>query len=208
MSKHQLHGKKYEDYLKSAFPGSADYGRKASNRWDIERKFDKERNLPTSIKTAKNAKSPIVCLADARTFWLTNEHYRLLVALFNQEEKLKKFHTLHEFIITSEEHKKLLGTISYEEVRDFHEKVLSYKLGEHVAGRLFAKQTKNRLKNKSIVQLNHKIDSGIQRRVQCSISLSDLICNIAQKNTFSSDDFYRDTLVSHTIRSTKREFRL
>lgn len=76
MSKNQLHGKTYEDHLKSVFPGSSDHERSAGSAWDIEKQYDKILKLPTSIKTSK---SKIIELADARKIWLLNEPYRLLV---------------------------------------------------------------------------------------------------------------------------------
>ena len=178
MSINQLHGKTLEDYLKSAFQGASDHTRSVSSSWDIEKQFDKTKKLPTSIKTSKKGQ---IELADARKFWQINEPYRFLIAKYNQNGNIKIFHTLYEFEITLEEHQKLLGNISYSEVEDFHNAILSYKKGFHKEARQFSKFKKSSLKSRSIVQLNPKIDSKTQRRLQCSITLNSLLSNIKEQ---------------------------
>jgi hypothetical protein len=203
MSTNQLHGKTYEDYVKSAFQGSADHARLPSSSWDIEKKFDKIKSLPTSIKTTK---SGIVDLADARKFWLINEPYRLLIAKYRQSSDIKIFHTLYEFEISKEEHFALLGNISYSEVEEFHNALLSYKKGFHKEARVFAKQKKAELKSESIVQLNQKIGHDIQRRLQCSVKIDELRSNVKEQHIYASTDFYRGISVSFSIQSSEREF--
>ena len=58
----------------------------------------------------------------------------------------------------------------------------------------------------STVQLNPKIDSKSQRRLQCSISLDKLIPNINKYNFYDKDDFYRDISVYWTIKHSERLF--
>lgn len=201
MGTSQLHGKTLEDYLKAAFPGSADHERSISSPWDIEKEYDKIKRLPTSIKTTK---SDVVELADARKFWKVDESYRLLVAKYNQNGGVKNFHTLYEFIITKEEHDKLLGDVTYQEVEDFHNALLSYGKGHHVAARIFAKQKKATLISRSIAQLNQKIDSKTQRRLQCSVKLDKLLANIKEQSVH--DKFYRSIGINLAIESGSREF--
>jgi RNAse (barnase) inhibitor barstar len=207
MSKSQSHGKMYENYIKSAFTGASDYSRPQDSLWDIEEKFDNIDHLPTSIKVTS---SGIVDLADARRFWLIDQSYRLLVAEHNQKNKeIKQFINLHEFLILYEEHCKLLGNISYKDIEDFHNNLLIYKFGKHNEARLFSKNRKILFKEQlmqSTVQLNPKIDSKTQRRLQCSISLDKLIPNINKYNFYDKDDFYRDISVYWTIKHSERLF--
>jgi hypothetical protein len=202
MSNNQLHGKTYEDHLKSAFQGSADHERSPMSPWDIEKDYDKINKLPTSIKTTG---SNVVDLADARKFWSVKEPYRLLVAQYKQTGDVKNFHTLYEFHITAEEHVKLLGDVTSSEVEDFHNALLSYGKGFHNEARQFAKLKKASLKYRSVAQLNQKIDSKAQRRLQCSITLAALLANVKDRTIYSSTEFYRKISVSFSIQSSKRE---
>lgn len=206
MSKNQLHGKTYEDHLKSVFPGSSDSARLPHSSWDIESKFDKDKGIPTSIKTVKNKGKISIDLADARKFWSIDRDYRMLVALYDQSNDVKNFHTLYEFHITKAEHQQLLGSVSFSEVESFHNILLSYKEGSHAECRSFAKQKKAHLKNNSIVQLNPKIDSKTQRRLQCSIGLDNIRAIVKTQNVFYANDFYRGISVAFSIQSSKREF--
>lgn len=203
MSKNQLHGKTYEDHLKSVFPGSSDHERSNSSSWDIEKDYDKIAQLPTSIKTSK---SKVVELADARKVWLLNEPYRLLVGKYNQVGDVKEFHTLCEFLVSLEEHQKLLGDITYNEVEEYHKSLLTFKLGFHEDARKWAKYKKQILKPRSIIQLNPKIDSKTQRRLQASIKLDELMSNIKQYTVLNKDEFYRGISAALRIQSSAREF--
>lgn len=209
MSDNQLHGKTYEDHLKSVFPGSADHERSLQSAWDIEAEYDKIAKLPTSIKTTKKAKAGSktrVELADARKFWSIDESYRMLVAVYDQKGGMKQFHTLYEFLITKDEHQKILSPISFSEVEGFHNNLLSYGRGFHEQCRTFAKQKKLQLQSNAIVQLNPKIDSKTQRRLQCSIYLSSLVSSVKTQTMYQVSDFYRSISVSFTMQSSEREF--
>lgn len=202
MSINQLHGKTVEDHLKSAFPGSADHERKPNDSWDIEKIFDDIDGLPTSIKTTK---TNIVCLADARKFVNIIEPYRILIGRYKQINDVKHLYQIEEYLVTIDEHKKLLGDLLPVEVEIFHNSLLKYKLGEHKEARIFAKSMKKSLPN-SIIQLNPKIDSKKQRRLQCSIKIEDLSNNVKIKNTYK--DFYKKIGVEFKIKSDSREFNI
>lgn len=203
MSKNQLHGKTYEDHLKSVFPGSSDHERSAGSSWDIEKEYDKIAKLPTSIKTSK---SKVIELADARKIWLLNEPYRLLVGKYNQVGDVKEFHTLCEFSISLEEHQKLLGDVSYNEVEEYHKSLLVFKFGQHEDARKWAKYKKQTLKHRSKIQLNPKIDSKTQRRLQASIKIDELLSNVKEYVILNKDEFYRGISVALRIQSSAREF--
>lgn len=198
MSNNQNHGKEFENYIKLAFKNSINHNGSYLNLWDIESKYDYDK-LPTSIKSTG---SNIIYLSDARRFWLIKEPYRLLVGQYNQTLDMKIFHTLYEFLISPEEHLKILGEISYKEIEDFHNKLISYKEGFHKEARIFAKNNKKNLINNSIIKLNPKIDSKNQRRLQCSVDIKNLLLNI--KNSFIYKTNYRNIMVDFSIISSKR----
>ena len=177
MTNNQLHGKKFEDFIKSCglFPGSADGGRLPTARFDIEAKYDKLKGLPTSIKSTGNN---IVGLSDARSFLSIAETFRMMVGCYTQKDSQKHFHTVHEFTLTPTILAILRGEVTLEDVVDFHNGLLlqAFPVGSHLEARQWARQRKAALAHKqSMVTLNPKIDSKRQRRLQCSLRLSELI---------------------------------
>lgn len=205
MSINQLHGKTYEDHIKSAFQGSADHSRSTASMWDIEASYDKIGHMPTSIKTTK---SNIVCMADARRFWEVNEGYRLLVCQWRQKSNcIKYFYKMYEFLITKEEHSQMIENVSLVEIADFHAKIQSYGVGQHKEARLFAKIHKAELQGRTCVILNPKIDSKDQRRLQCSLNVTTLMKLTKDFTTYDEENpFYRDLDITLKIRSSEREF--
>jgi hypothetical protein len=123
MTNNQLHGKKFEDLIKSCglFSGSADGGRSPTATFDIEAKYDKILGLPTSIKSTG---SNIVGLSDARSFFANSEKYRMLVGRYKQVGPHKQFHNVHEFILTPETLAKLRGEVLLDDVTAFHDGLL------------------------------------------------------------------------------------
>jgi hypothetical protein len=177
MTNNQLHGKKFEDLIKSCglFSGSADGGRSPTARFDIEAKYDKILGLPTSIKSTG---SNIVGLSDARNFFSISEKFRMLVGRYKQLGPHKQFHNVHEFILTPTTLAKLRGEVTLQDVVDFHNGLLltAFPVGSHSAARQWARQRKAAMVDKpSMITLNPKIDSKSQRRLQCSLRLLELI---------------------------------
>lgn len=177
MTNNQLHGKKFEDIIKSCglFLGSADCGRSPTAGFDIEARFDKVLRLPTSIKSTG---SNIIGLSDARSFFSTSEKHRMLIGRYKQVGPHKQFHNVHEFILTRETLAKLRGEVTLEDVMAFHNGFLlsNFPIGTHAEARKWARQRKAALAGKqSMITLNPKIDSKSQRRLQCSLRLSGLI---------------------------------
>ena len=177
MSTSQSHGKQFEDHLKAAlFPGAADHGRSPTSAFDVEAQFNKERGVPCSIKTAK-AGSP-VCMADARRFWTIDEPYELIVSEWvAQGSNKKQFERVHRFFITPEVHQELTGQVTADQVEQVHEGLKEFGLGQHHAARRWAREQKAALApvtSTAKASLNPKIDSHTQRRLQCSMKLSDL----------------------------------
>lgn len=177
----QLHGKSFEDILKSSFSGSADAKRSHTAKFDIEDKFDSEMGIPTSIKTMKTDN---IGLSDARRFFENEEPFRMLVGKYSQQGKIKSLDTLYEFILDEKALNKIKGNLNFETVKQFHEEICSFKKGEHKEARVVAKKHKKELEetSPSLVKLNPKIDSKTQRRLQCSIALKDLISAVQPEN--------------------------
>lgn len=208
----QKHGKIIEDQVKAAFSGASDYKRTQDAEFDIEAKFDKTNNLPTSIKTSKNN---TICLADARRVWSINEDFRLIIVSYTQNREFKIPKTLFEFIITQKEWNILKGDMPFEAIEDFHNSfnLSKFPLGSHSQARIHTKEYKNRLTNEysSQIVLNPKVDSKTQRRLQASIGLNVLLKNIQKqqiiesgKNNFIS---YKNTSIA-PVKSLPRNGKL
>lgn len=211
MSKNQLHGKRIEDWIKSAFPGASDHERDADSMWDIESDFDKEKKLPTSIKSNKaKSKQELpthIELADARRFFSIDEAFRLLVCVYIQSGIVKQVYSLLEYVIDENMLHALYGNLTLQVVQKFHEDIKTFSKGEHVAARSFAQSEKRRIENDyhSLVKLNPKIgNKDNQRRLQCSLPIKHLNTIVAPV-IYSGNDVYRDIIVlPGSVKSTER----
>lgn len=205
----QEHGKTFENMLKSCFPGASDHGRSNTSEFDIEAKHDKDRHLPTNIKTTKGN---TVCMADAgRIFKLKGGGFRLLVLQYEQVKNHKRPIAIHEFYPTEKEWEALKRKIKPAQVSQFHDALKTFKKGEHSQARAFAKKRREEIEAMAKkgpsgeklpgFRLNPKIDSKSQRRLQCSVQLSHLIAMIKDQATYErepgeKDVEYRGVMIS------------
>lgn len=169
----QGHGHAFENMVKGGFPGSSNSHRSATNKFDIEKKFDKSQKLPTSVKTTK---SNTITLADARTAFSIDEEFRIVAIKYKQQKNNKVPEKLYEFEITKENWNKIKGQLPIEKITEFHNDIKNVEFGKHNEGRKEAKEIKKELKEnyESDIILNPKIDSKNQRRLQASITIENL----------------------------------
>lgn len=168
---------------------------------------------PVSIKTAamKAALDRVtVCLSDARRVWAWRGPLLLVVGVYSQQGPLKLFHTVYEFTFHLDELERLrlYGSITADEVRHFHETLTTYERGKHRQARAWAKLRKTELAPRAgAIQLNPKIDSKTQRRLQCSARLPDLESACGQSQRFEAGSDYRGLALPFQVESGEREFR-
>ena len=166
---------------------------------------------PVSIKTAAvkaAARAATVCLSDARRVWSWREQIVLVVGLYNQIGDEKHFHSIYEFRfnLSELERSKLYGEITLDEVTFFHERLKSFEIGQHAAARAWAKTLKKAWKARTgVIQLNPKIDSKNQRRLQCSAAITALVDACEDSELFR--DEYRGLQLPYVVSSSSREFR-
>jgi len=209
MTRNQSHGKTFEDWIKACqrFRGAADGGRAQTVIFDIEAKYDRELGLPTSVKSAK---SNIIGLSDARRIWEIDEPFRIIVGSYLQDGRFKRFHTVHEFLITLDILCFLRGDITATFVTDFHDGLHLdiFPVGKHKEASAWAKAHKKANKHlKSAITLNPKIDSEDQRRLQCSIHIKKLIAATeASGNYIRHTDIFGGIVMPLVFDSTSREF--
>lgn len=202
----QLHGKTIEDRVKSVYPGASEHKSSITAHFDIEGVFDLEYSLPTSVKTSK---SDVIELADARRFLANEQPFRLLVFKYKQVAGNKVVQDVHEYLIDCETLQRLKGELNHEIVNNFHNHIMSYKVGEHLSARKYAREYNKMLKQGyiSAIILNPKIDSKNQRRLQCSIKLSTLNEIVPERSKKYYNDNYKGLLLPILIESGPRKFR-
>ena len=221
MSTNQLHGKTFErEVITTCFGFSDNEADSFSSTATFDIPFgittcQHQSGDPVSIKTAAvkaAAKSAIVCLSDARRVWSWNQPLVLVVGLYAQDDQEKVFHTVYEFHLklTRDERNSLYGELTFEEVSHFHETLKTFGLGEHAKARVWAKCEKKRLAPRTgAIQLNPKIDSKLQRRLQCSVALAKLVeaCNRTKRFTKDETGNYRGLPLPYRVKSSAREFK-
>lgn len=208
MACNQMHGKNFEDLIKSTFRGSSDQGRLSTSVFDIEANFDKERNLNTSIKVTKksNKNKEVFPLSDARRIFSLDEDFRMLIGLYEQNGERKVFSSVLEYIIKKEDLDKLKGDVTLEQITDFHETLKTYPEGKHRSARVFHKKRNKELKPHTMISLNPKVDSKTQRRLQCSIKRDVLESVLSPDQIIIHNDEFRELQLPVIIKSGQRKF--
>lgn len=212
-AKHQMHGKSFENIIKACglfSHAASDRKRGPGGPFDISAGDDLNFGYPTSIKSTKGNAA---ALSDARAFWQSFDEapYRVLVCKYGQTGDVKACREIHEFIFQKEHRAVFFGEVTYDEVAGFHESIglTHFPKGRHMEARKAARNIKSGLMERlGILILNQKIDSGTQRRLQCSVKIKSLM------ERFGKPDVgYRlhtesigDVLLPLRIRSTPREF--
>jgi hypothetical protein len=105
--------------------------------------------------------------------------FELIVGMFVQVDKKKKhFHTQYVFYIKPEFYGILWGSMSREDVVEFDTFVRNIPNGKEAQVEYnpkWKRRVKELRKKKGYMQINAKVDSKDQRRVQCSITLKNLL---------------------------------
>ena len=131
-------------------------------------------NYNASIKTTKTGRIDCGSILTR----MKEYDYKLIIGIYNQVNEYKIFHTEYIFNITKENYNVLWGDLNYGEVEKFVKFIQQIPSGKE--GQQRTKKERTYLKSllecrNSLMKINPKVDSKIQRRVQCSISLKDLL---------------------------------
>lgn len=204
----QQHGLEMERILGSAYLGHDVPATHYTSVYDIPANIAPD-GRPVSIKTAKiNASGGTICLGDARRIWanVATEEMTLICGTYTQVAGFKAFTRVHEIVITPDIARRLLGTVTPDQVARFHDTLLEFPQGSHVAARRWARAVKVHMKDREgLITLNPKIDSKRQRRLQCSVILRDLLALPGIQVT-TYDVAYRDLALPIRIASGLRQF--
>ena len=131
------------------------------------------------------------------------KYYRLIVGCYKQEGKSKKFHTQYEFFIAPEDYSKLWGKMDYQLVESFVDFVKAIPHGPEA--QKDTKSVRDQFQEQvsceeALFNINPKVDSKKQRRVQCSRS------NVPLDKLLASGIQYEKTTLNLTINSSRRKF--
>lgn len=101
----------------------------------------------------------------------------MIVGRYVQTGERKEFREVHEIVLSENCLNQLKGELIFADVAAFHDGLLlsNFPVGLHAQARAWSRTRKCELAYKQTkIILNPKIDSGSQRRLQCSVKLSEL----------------------------------
>ncbi len=170
MAEVQSHGFDFENWVKQKF--FADFDASYSSKWDIPKEFndleivpENLRNLPVSVKTCKYD-SPIG-FGDALRKFNVDEDFLLIVGFWEQSGEHKNFIAVEAVKVSVKSWKKMFEPLNEEEL-SYLDSIIKNREINYVEVRQKAKEIKKSFPPTKII-INPKIDSKIQRRLQCSL---------------------------------------
>ncbi len=196
----QAHGNHYEDLKTREITGlsKAEYDALKTNGYTSG--MDIEKGLLSisdySIKTTKGNK--VDCGDILRRRQETD--YNLVVGVYSQCDDYKVFHTEYTFFIRPEHESMLWGKMNYNKLAEYVDYIKNIPAGKEAQQETKAERTilKNCITDKNALMAIHpKVDSKKQRRVQCSVKISELM---------TSGIEYKVSAIREFVQSPKRTF--
>jgi len=197
----QAHGNHYEDLKTREITGlsKAEYDALKTNGYTSG--MDIEKGLLSisdySIKTTKGNK--VDCGDILRRRQETD--YNLVVGVYSQCDDYKVFHTEYTFFIRPEHESMLWGKMNYNKLAEYVDYIKNIPAGKEAQQETKAERTilKNCITDKNALMAIHpKVDSKKQRRVQCSVKISELM---------TSGIEYKVSAIREFVQSPKRTFK-
>ncbi len=170
----QAHGFIFQDWVVGRFLDMA-----YTAEWDIPKKINNFSHKNISIKTAKWKGS--VGLGDALNQFKINEDFEMLIAFYKIENNRKRIINMQLLKITREKWMELWGDMTQDKLEKLISLIKSDE-GKGLKGEKLDEFRKKIKQEKSDIlkdytgrfSLHQKIDSKIQRRLQCSLSFGVL----------------------------------
>ena len=208
MGQSQKHGFTFENEVRKIFglkPESND-----RNVHDIPcslNKFNTNENI--SIKTVGNT---TICCGDILRFFSYDfsKKNTIIVIKYTQIDNQKIVESIYEIDYTSDMHQILFGDCTLQIIQEYVNMIKSIPHGRATAEvkKKYKIDKKNiETTNKMKIQINPKVDSKGQRRVQCSIPNFDSLLKdyIIYKSSSESPNKVRGELITSCIVSSKRK---
>lgn len=184
MSESQFHGFKFEDYILKnkmkeiveVVQSNIDY----NNEWDFP---------PISVKSFKNeSDSATIEFGSLERIYSNETSYILFLVGYKQEDNYKVPNFSDILFIKRKEMQFLKSKLTLEDIKKLTQELKSFRIGQHEEARKWAAIKKEEYNKLSYYDIRFKIDSKIQRRIQCALKLSDLYKYTA--NTFVNINKY------------------
>ena len=196
----QAHGNYYEDLKTKQITGLSKDEYDALKESGYTSGMDIEKGLLSaydySIKTSKGNK--VDCGDILRRRQETD--YNLVVGCYSQVGDNKVFYSEYTFYIRPEHEQKLWGRMNYNQLAEYVDYIKNIPAGREAQQETKTERTvlKNCIEDKNaLMKIHPKVDSKKQRRVQCSVKMSDLI---------KARIPYKQTLIRETVHSPSRKF--
>ena len=196
----QAHGNYYEDLKTRQITGlsKVEYDALKENGYTSGMDIMKGLLSPYdySIKTSKG--NTVDCGDILRRRQETD--YNLVVGCYSQVGDNKVFYSEYTFYIRPEHESILWGRMNYNQLAEYVDYIKNIPAGREAQQETKTERTvlKNCIEDKNaLIQINPKVDSKKQRRVQCSVKMSDLI---------KARIPYKQTLIRETVHSPSRQF--
>ena len=196
----QAHGNYYEDLKTRQITGlsKADYDALKENGYTSGMDIMKGLMSPYdySIKTSKG--NTVDCGDILRRRQETD--YNLVVGCYSQVGDNKVFYSEYTFYIRPEHESILWGRMNYNQLAEYVNYIKNIPAGREAQQETKTERTvlKNCVEDKkALFKIHPKVDSKKQRRVQCSVKMSDLI---------KARIPYKQTLIRETVHSPSRQF--
>ena len=196
----QAHGNYYEDLKTKQITGLSKDEYDALKESGYTSGMDIEKGLLSaydySIKTSKG--NTVDCGDILRRRQETD--YNLVVGCYSQVGDNKVFYSEYTFYIRPEHEQKLWGRMNYNQLAEYVDYIKNIPAGKEAQQETKTERTvlKNCIEDKNaLMKIHPKVDSKKQRRVQCSLKMSDLI---------KARIPYKQTVIRETVHSPSRKF--
>lgn len=173
----QRHGLIFERWVRNTFfegyqPASY------TQRWDIPASANRAHgNIPVNPKAIKYGSA--IDLGDALRQYEIDEPFLLIVGFWDQVGEEKKFVNLTAVEIQPEQWRKLWGAITYADLQRFDALIKDQGPPVEELRKLALKRKASPPFTGAVIQMNPKIDTHGQRRLQCSIRFNDFFDQLA-----------------------------
>lgn len=174
----QRHGLEFEHWICDEFFGGWRSGSYTA-KWDIPAEINQEHGgIPVNPKATRWGTA--VNLGDALRQFDVDEPFWLVVGFWEQDGGQKKFVSIFARVVQPEEWRALWHPVTREELLALESIVKNRNLDFREARRLALEQKRKPPFSLSVMQVNPKIDSRGQRRLQCSLRFADLFRELGE----------------------------
>jgi len=211
----QIHGNLFENEIILQHTGltKTQYqnlpGNSYTSWFDITKGIKSNSNI--SIKTSKEQKA-IAC-GDILRFvdCCYNSNFTIVIGAWKQNNPTHKvFYEILEFSITPAVRSVICGDLSTENLKPFVDYVKSIPKGKkaQLEHRYLWKEKRQQIYNSistGLLRIDAKIDSGSQRRVQCSVAIKDMISASIPYTKYDKE--YKGIMLPYEQNSPPRSFK-